>query len=313
MGRILNIAITVVVAGLQSGCGFGVAEVADIIDRSDLKARTHLELQIKQAIFCELKKGAFDARTENSVRRFHQQSEVTSPGDGPFPDTWGAQVSFNLTTDETSTLTPGVTLNYPRVPGVSNAGAVGRSFNFGFGGTLSTQNVNYDKYDFYWTAAQLTAGGEKCNPMPKELLGPKSRSSPFVNGAGLGVKEWLPGAVAVVDFRRSSRAAENGEGKALGPDTSDTATYSNKFVIVTSGNITPTWTLVRVTANNAALLDLNRTKTHELIITVGPGSFQLEKDKTGKSSVVSGPSQAALNAQLAAQIGSAVAAAIKGQ
>lgn len=171
MGRILNIAITVVVAGLQSGCGFGVAEVADIIDRSDPKARTHLELQIKQAIFCELKKGAFDARTENSVRRFHQQSEVTSPDDGPFPDTWGAQVSFNLTTDETSTLTPGVTLNYPRVPGVSNAGAVGRSFNFGFGGTLSTQNVNYDKYDFYWTAAQLTAGGEKCNPMDFEIVG----------------------------------------------------------------------------------------------------------------------------------------------
>jgi hypothetical protein len=310
----MKAAVAIAIAGLQTSCGIGIADIADVIDRGDPQARTHLELQIKQAIFCELKKGASDARKNNSITYHHQGTNVTSLDDGPFPDTWGAQVSFTLTTDEKSTLTPGLTMKYPRVPGVSKAGDVARGFNLGFGGVFSSQNVNYDKYDFYWTAAQLTAGGEKCNPPPKALLGPESKSSPFVTGSGLGAAEWLPGAIAVVNFRRSSREAANGEGKAIGAKgTSDTATYSNKFVIVTSGNITPTWTLVRVTANNAALLDLSRTKTHELIITVGPGEFQLATSLTGQATVLTGPSQSTLNAQLAAQIGSAVAAAVRGQ
>lgn len=315
--KVFNASVALLIVAAQTSCGVGVAQIADVIDRGDPDARTHLELQIKQAIFCELRDGALAARKKNDISYRYQGSNVTSVEDQPLPDSWGAQVSFTLMADEKTTFTPGVTLKYPRTPGVSNAGPVGRGFNFGFGGTLSRQNVNYDKYNTYWTMAQLTAGdpNKKCDPAPRELMGPPSKSSPFVSGAGLGVADWLPGAVAVANFRRSSRAAANGEGAPLGAaGTSDSATYSNKFVIVTSGDITPTWTLVKVTANNASLLDLNRTTTHELAITVGPGSIETAKNKEGKTTIVSsGPSQAAINAQLAAQIGSAVAAAIRGQ
>lgn len=317
--KLFNISVALLATATQTSCGAGVAQLADVIDRGDPDARTHLELQVKQAIFCELREGALAAREKNDITYRYQGNNVTSVGDEPLPDSWGAQVSFTLTADEKTTVSPGAILKYPRTPGVSNAGPVGRSFNFGFGGTLSRQNVSYDKYNTYWTAAQLTAGGpnKKCDQPPRDLMGPPSKSSPFVSvsGSGLGIADWLPGAVAVANFRRSSRAADNGEGPPLGAaGTSDTATYSNKFVIVTSGNITPTWTLVKVTANNSSLLDLNRTTTHELVITVGPGSIETSKDKQGKITVLSsGPSQAAINAQLAAQIGSAVAAAIKGQ
>jgi hypothetical protein len=55
-----------------------------------------------------------------------------------------------------------------------------------------------------------------------------------------------------------------------------------KFIIVSNGNATPTWQLIRIAANAAALtnaapafLDTGRTRTHDLIVTLGP------TDKTG--------------------------------
>ena len=63
-----------------------------------------------------------------------------------------------------------------------------------------------------------------------------------------------------------------------------------KFIIVSNGNISPTWKLVRVTANNgsAPLFATGRTRTHDLIITIGPSN------------------QKTLNTHLASQIGQAV-------
>jgi len=69
-----------------------------------------------------------------------------------------------------------------------------------------------------------------------------------------------------------------------------------KFVVVTSGNATPTWKLVRVSANTGApLFGVGRTRTHDLIITVGPNNAN------------------ATNAHLASQIGAAVQGSATGQ
>jgi hypothetical protein len=70
----------------------------------------------------------------------------------------------------------------------------------------------------------------------------------------------------------------------------DTVSLEIKFVIVSSGNLTPTWKLVRLTANNGAgpLFATGRTRTHDLIITIGPAN------------------QMTLNTHLASQIGQAV-------
>ena len=116
-------------------------------------------------------------------------------------------------------------------------------------------------------------------------------------------------------FQRSSRASETGEGPALGSSgsfTSDAITYDNKFIIVSEGSITPTWNLIRVGTGTTPLLNLNRTRTHELLITIGPGTATKTVDKkTGKRKLVNtGPSSAAINAHLASEIGSAVANAI---
>ncbi len=82
-------------------------------------------------------------------------------------------------------------------------------------------------------------------------------------------------------------AAGGGGGSGTKPDT---LTIEIKFIVVTSGNVTPTWKLVRVSANTGAipLLATGRTRTHDLIITLGP------------------PTQGTANTHLASQIGAAI-------
>jgi hypothetical protein len=75
-----------------------------------------------------------------------------------------------------------------------------------------------------------------------------------------------------------------------GGQTPDTISIEIKFVIVSNGNVTPTWKLLRVSANtgSAPLFGLGRTRTHDLIITIGP------------------PNAATASTHLASQIGNAV-------
>jgi hypothetical protein len=93
-------------------------------------------------------------------------------------------------------------------------------------------------------------------------------------------------------------SAGGGGGAGAAPDT---LSIEIKFIIVTSGNVTPTWKLLRVSANTTGnLLSLGRTRTHDLIITIGPNNQQT------------------LNTHLASQIGNAVsngnqAASLSGQ
>jgi hypothetical protein len=324
----IRIAVSAMVALAPIGCGVGVSQLPEAWDRGDSNATADMEMQIKRAIFCELRKAARAARGGDSFKIAYHGVNVTSAADEPFPDSWGAQITLTLTVDEKTTLSPGLTIKDSLNPGLLRSQPVAQNFSFGLGGTLSKQNVRYDKFNFYYNAetlADVPSEGDICStPIsnligPHKLLGPRIiRSSPFVDASNLGIVDWLPGAVSVMAFQRSSRANKNGEGPALGSSGSfvaDSATYDNKFIIVSSANATPSWSLVKVTTANSSLVDMNRTRTHELLITIGPGQTTETKDKkTGKLVVKNvGPSLAASQAHLASQIGSAVADAIRGQ
>ena len=48
-----------------------------------------------------------------------------------------------------------------------------------------------------------------------------------------------------------------------------------KFIVDTSGSVTPTWRLIRVSGNTSGqFLNLDRTRTHDLIVTIGPPTDQ---------------------------------------
>jgi hypothetical protein len=92
---------------------------------------------------------------------------------------------------------------------------------------------------------------------------------------------------------KAEAASSGGGGGSGGGGTNpkpDTLTIEIKFIIVSNGNVTPTWKLVRVSANTGStpLFGIGRTRTHDVIITIGPNT------------------QEAKNTHLASQIGVAV-------
>jgi hypothetical protein len=125
-------------------------------------------------------------------------------------------------------------------------------------------------------------------------------SSPFIIEGDLGIRDWLFGAILTDVFipsqkdvrpspggshppRKPARLAPattgagGGNGNGNGGSTQgggvkpDTMSYEIKFVIVSNGNITPTWKLINVSANTSGnFFSAGRTRTHDLIITIGP-------------------------------------------
>lgn len=311
---------------LLSGCGIGTTALPEIWDRaSDPSALLHMELQIKHAVYCQLRYGVLDARGLRQEQRIEknqgQVRDITTVEDIYLPDSWGVLVQLSLEAEERSAVTPSVALKEP-IDGAATGFRVGppfisQSYQLGVGGSLSSQNKRYDKYNFYYAVRDLSlelAKGSVCLSPPKLLGDSPTRSSPLVNGDALGIREWLLAATQVISYRRSSRASLSGTGEPLGAKTgqyqSDAATYSNKFTVVSSANLGPSWNLIKIGTPTTPLLDLSRTRVHELIMTIGPGALPVSK-RPFRGEVAQGPSQGVINAQLAAQIGSAVAAAIR--
>ena len=69
-----------------------------------------------------------------------------------------------------------------------------------------------------------------------------------------------------------------GSGGAGGPQ--DSVSQELKFIIVSNGNVQPTWKLVQVSANtgNTPFFSTGRTRTHDLIITIGPPTNRTAND-----------------------------------
>jgi len=53
----------------------------------------------------------------------------------------------------------------------------------------------------------------------------------------------------------------------------DVLSYDIKFVVVSSGNVTPSWKIVSLSANSgeSPFLAAGRSRTHDLTLTFGPG------------------------------------------
>jgi uncharacterized membrane protein YgcG len=211
--------------------------------------------------------------------------------------------------------------------GALMATTTSQSYNFGLGATLSSTASRTDTFNPYYSVKFLMkrdTSNDVCLPQNDPFYANSqtpAASSPFILESSLGIEDWLKGATFTNNFLPSAGAPKNsgggggksggssgggassgsgsggGSGGGMGGNsgggsakTPDTITYEIKFVIVSSGNATPTWKLVRVSANtgNLPFFATGRTRTHDLIITIGPKSTATD------------------NTFLAKQIGSAV-------
>ncbi|MBU3888056.1 hypothetical protein FM996_00315 [Methylosinus sporium] len=179
--------------------------------------------------------------------------------------------------------------------------SLSQSYALGLGGTLSSTASRTDTFNPYWSVGHLMEPNTETSDCRRDPFVAKgatpASSSPFILESDLGIKDWLVGAMitnttlhsvdvpqsfSVADSKSSagkSRMKPSGKSspkKSLGftKGQVDTVTLELKFLIVSSGNITPTWRLVRVSANigNLPLFNTGRTRTHDVIITIGPNN-----------------------------------------
>jgi hypothetical protein len=250
---LLAIPLAVAVLCLQC-CGTYVPPINEVWEGVNISS--DMELRIKQNIFCETVKAIRDVRRE-----------ITVPSYGPsIPDDYGVQMQVGLTIDEGSAVSPGVTYTNILMSAIVHGSTVPQSFSLSGGGTLSSTATRTDTSYSYYNVGKIAAPGvnvEVCENLNR------AGSSPFLRSE-LGIEDFLmqavPGAIAF----HSSEPAKGGAGKSA---KLDVLTYEIKFVVVSNGNITPTWKLVNVTASsgNLPLLSLGRTRTNDLILTFGPG------------------------------------------
>ena len=113
-----------------------------------------------------------------------------------------------------------------------------------------------------------------------------SSSSPFLLESDLKIKEWLEDSIRSQAYIPSNQvSSDESTDQTKKKDASSSKSdkggstfipqqlqYEIKFIIVTSGNVTPTWKLVRISANigNTPLFGTGRTRTHDLLITISP-------------------------------------------
>ena len=250
-----------------------------------------------------------------------------------------------------------------------------QGYSLGIGGQLSSDITRIEKVTYTYRVQDLLHPDPSKYPpcgAPGSAPSYYPRGTPFPLQSDLRIAEWLR-AAAYPTFRGEAeqRAAVNlaDDGSAVDAETlrteavladqaeqyapelvtassagaagqnSQAITHEIKFEVITSGNITPTWHLVRVSANTNGgtnLFNTSRDRTSDLLITLAPaanpsctqGSTYDESkkkccktDSTGATTCqkpLSGGSQglelsqAGQNATLAAQIGLAVANSISG-
>ncbi|MGD0846972.1 hypothetical protein [Bradyrhizobium sp.] len=323
--------------GLSASCGLTVPDIKEAWDvdkppdaqpptQAKVPGAAQIEFEIKKHVYCQLKDAVQQVNKINLLGGPPGKLRVVQHG--LIPMDWGAQVSLSLQVDETSGLSPGVTLNQvipnaTNVFGPGNTVTTAQSFGLGFGGTFSSTATRIDKFDPFWSIAFLMipdSPASICRPGKDPLMDlgwTAATSSPLILEGDLGIKDWLLGAMEVSTALASvgsppaplpgggggagagssgggsgsgSSGGGSGSGGATGNPGKDAVSYEIKFVIVSSANVTPTWKLVRVSANTGSspFFNTGRTRTHDLIITIGPQNTQTN------------------NSHLALQVGNAV-------
>jgi hypothetical protein len=312
--RVALIGFILVSAGL-SACGTfvpGLQEIYDIEDTSRMidAIVSHVQCEVQSGIQFLILDDIDAASAALSLTGKIQERRLK------FLEDWAAQATLTLTVDEKTTLSPGLSLNqvFPNAITTFSNGNVttAQSFSLGLGATASADATRKETVSWLIDfrrfmnkrsllrarkerdrvyAAARTAGAHTisiCN------------DGPLIEG-DLKLREWLY-AVLLPAFVQGGivsdyRAALENEAKLT---KKDVISHQITFAILYSGNVTPTWKLVRVSANQGSLplFNAQRGRTQDLTISMGPAP-------------AGSPSVGVQNATLASQIGIAVANAIK--
>jgi hypothetical protein len=296
------------VALVLGGCGTYVPELQEFYESRDA---AHIRVgNIVAYLQCEVITSVQAAMLQDEdlapVRRAaHLQPDKVLP----WLKDWAAQITLILTVDEKSALAPSVSFNtiFPNsVKTFSTGGSVTtpQNFSLGLAPAFSADATRKETLAWYVDFKQFT--DEKHLAFARRTI-TLSGQPPCTDVDGLlfdsdiKFKDWLFDATLPLSVARGPGADFAAALKREeGVSKKDVISHDVTFVVLYGGSITPTWKLVSISANGGSspFLNAQRTNTQEAIITLGPRQ---------------GPalSVAAQNTVLAAQIGTAVANAIR--
>jgi hypothetical protein len=275
-----------------SGCGTFVPGIQEI--PGDPAAGQELVQAIVQNVTCEVQNAVNTVIGEDKedFRTGFSRSRKTA-----WLDDWGIQLSLTLNIVEKSSLDPVAVWTPPGLAGIG--------FSLGAGGTLSSEATRDNKLKSYYTVRELLARG----PCAKE----SRPGGLFLMQSDLKLREWLRFNTQL-DASGQLRLPRNAK---EGPFKQEVLQHEVKFAVVSSANVNPAFKLSRVDINqDATFLSAGRTRTHDLIITLGPVDPEIVIPKgtpgfVARAKQRNAPSAAAANSHLAAEIGLAVANALR--
>ncbi len=254
---------------LLAGCGTYVPDIQEI--PGDSRAGSQLVTAILTNVKCELR---------DAIADFYDRAR----GEKTYLDGWGVQTDLNLTISEKGELAPSANIMPP-----SPASAV---FSLALGVNGSSEATRIDKISSFNTVAELRAA-HRCDRRLRE-------GGPMLLQSNLKLNEWLIDALLGIDTNSTNYSHFTSKDSVL--------SHEVKFEVISGGEATPTWTLVRATVNpSAPFLSVNRDRTHDVTITLGPTDVAPSGPNKGRPV----PGRAAADAALASQIGVAVGNSVK--
>jgi hypothetical protein len=277
----------VAIAVSLGGCGVQVPAIEPLARSQDEVAfainniANHIKCQVRDAVNGTL---ATWANVEDDRIRWLED--------------WSAKVTLTITIREVTNFNPGISFNTIFPSSVINFGnsatvTTPQMFSFGIGGQFSTDATRIEQIDFFFVFKELI---RSVGPCPRG-------AGPQIEG-DLKFGEWL-NAAALLSMTRGTISYNAGAAPF------DVLSHQVNFIIIAGGNVTPTWKLVAVTANaNAPLLGATRTRTDNVLMTLGPVEKQGPPTAPGPPAPAQ-PTQAVVNSHLASQIGLAVANSVR--
>jgi hypothetical protein len=322
MGRLrFQIATALSFAALVGGCGSVVPGFGEFYDTVPPES---LVDAIVGHVHCEIKSQVQFLILDDYDRVLYGPSLTGKPLTRRLAwlDDYAAQVILTLTVEEKSTISPGVTLNtvLPNAVSTFSSGNVTtpQSSSVALGASGSVDGTRKGVVAWYIDFREFTKDPKKLAVARRardklyadaRAAGTAKVASPCNNPRGvliegdIGFREWLYMALkpAFVEGGVTGDFAEDLKNEAK-ISKKDALLNQVTFVVQYSGSVTPSWKLLRVSANpTGPFLNAQRTRTQDLVITLG----QAPDDAKAAAAT------AAQNQALALAIGNAVATAIR--
>jgi hypothetical protein len=247
-------------AGALGNCG---TYVPDIVIPNEKNSTAFLINRILNHAKCELRAAVRKAHNDDvkNADRYHKR-ELS------WLDSATAKITIKLIAEEKGALNPGLSFRQLFPSAVSNFSnktsvTTPQSSAVGLGGLLQADATRTENIDYsYVIKADFLENQTKGLVTDRPCIEP---GGVFLD-ADLKIQDWLDGAT--LPFLIAANVPSEVDNTAP-----DVLTHEANFVVMASGNITPSWTLVNVSANTAnSLLAAGRTTTGDIIISLGQPS-----------------------------------------